>query len=195
MMLIINDKPAVEVNSRTEWRRWLNKNHQTCREIWLVYYKKHTGRSNLTKVEANKEALCFGWIDSLIQTIDDERYMQKFTPRHPESKWSELNKRRVTKLFDDGLMTSAGERLVIMAKASGEWDKCRDDPAQIETPKRLTDALSSNDEAMNCWSNLRHSQRRQYCLWIHDAKREATKQRRTQKTINMLTSGQSLNTL
>lgn len=81
--------------TRSEWRQWLSKNHAGVKVIWLVYYKKHTGKPSIPYDDAVEEALCFGWIDSTIKRIDDERYMQKFTPRNLKSEWSDLNIRRV----------------------------------------------------------------------------------------------------
>src|SRR5256885_14789235 len=96
------------VTSRDDWRAWLEKNHETEKEVWLIYYKKHTNRPRIPYDDAVEEALCFGWIDSIVQKIDDERYAQKFTPRKSSSKWSESNKRRVRKLLQEGRMTQAG---------------------------------------------------------------------------------------
>ncbi len=187
----INDKPALVVDSRSAWRKWLKGNHEIFQEIWLVYYKKHTCKPSLTKAEANKEALCFGWVDSLIQRIDDERYMQKFTPRKANSQWSELNKRRVAELETEGLMTSAGNKLIDKAKETGEWYQNREDPKQVEIPSQIMVALENDRGALSAWDKLTPSQRRQYCLWVNAAKRESTILRRIQKMIKMLTSGQS----
>jgi uncharacterized protein YdeI (YjbR/CyaY-like superfamily) len=96
------------VTTRDEWRAWLAEHHDTEREVWLVSYKKHTGRPQIPYDDAVEEALCFGWIDSLVKTIDDERFAQKFTPRKEKSNWSESNKRRVRKLVREGRMTEAG---------------------------------------------------------------------------------------
>ena len=96
------------VTTRDEWRAWLAEHHDTEREVWLVSYKKHTGRPQIPYDDAVEEALCFGWIDSLVKTIDDERFAQKFSPRKGKSNWSESNKRRVRKLVREGRMTEAG---------------------------------------------------------------------------------------
>src|SRR5437763_3294379 len=99
---------ALYVTSRDDWRAWLEKNHETEKEVWLVYYKKHTNRPRIPYDDAVEEALCFGWIDSIVQKIDDERYAQKFTPRKSSRKWSESNKRRIRKLLKEGKITQAG---------------------------------------------------------------------------------------
>ncbi len=188
---IINDKPALMVQSREEWRQWLEKHHGDCAEIWLVYYKKHTGKPSLTKAEANKEALCFGWVDSLIQGIDGERYMQKFTPRKPGSRWSELNKSRVVELQKEGLMTPAGEVLIDIARQSGEWELNREHPRVSEVPEVFSNELKKSAKAMNIWNKLSPSHRQQYLFWVSNAKRDETSIRRSKKAIIMMSSGQS----
>ena len=113
----------VYLKTRKEWREWLNQNHDKSGSIWLVFYKKHTGKATLEYDEAVEEALCFGWIDSIIKKIDDEKYVRKLTPRKADSRWSGLNKKRITKLKKQGLLTEAGIMKVREAKASGLWDK------------------------------------------------------------------------
>ncbi|NQT63056.1 MAG: YdeI/OmpD-associated family protein [Candidatus Marinimicrobia bacterium] len=191
----INNKVTVNPGSRAIWRKWLEKHHTDLSEIWLVYYKKHTGKPSLTKAEANMEALCFGWVDSLIQGIDEDRYMQKFTPRKSNSRWSELNKRRVIELQAQGLMTPDGARQVDIARQSGEWDLNREHPEISEVPEVFITELEKSKAAKAIWNELSPAHRQQYLLWISTAKRDETKIRRSRKAINMMTSGQSPNTL
>ena len=96
------------ITNRGDWRKWLEKNHNKEKEIWLVYYKSHTGKPTIAYDDSVEEALCFGWIDSIVKRIDDERYAQKFAPRTNTSKWSESNKQRVRKLVKQGRMTQIG---------------------------------------------------------------------------------------
>ncbi len=100
------------VTTRDEWRSWLEENHKSEKEIWLIYYKKHTGKPRIPYDDAVEEALCFGWIDSIIKRIDEEKYTQKFSPRKQNSAWSDLNKKRVKKLIEEGKMTKAGYETV-----------------------------------------------------------------------------------
>jgi uncharacterized protein YdeI (YjbR/CyaY-like superfamily) len=187
----IDSKPAVVVTSRAEWRQWLSEHHETVGEIWLVINKKQSGKQFMTKMDALDDALCFGWIDSLVKGIDDAVYMQKFTPRKTDSHWSETNKRRVAFLEAQGLMEPSGQRLVDLAKHSGEWDLNRDFPNQIDMPEELIQELSTFPEVQSKWERLAPSHRRQYLLWITMAKREATRLKRIKKTIIMLNSGQA----
>lgn len=96
------------VHNRKDWRAWLKKNHAKKKEIWLIYYRKASGRKRIPYDDAVEEALCFGWTDSTAKRIDGERFAQRFTPRRPGSQWSELNKKRARRLIKNGRMTRAG---------------------------------------------------------------------------------------
>jgi uncharacterized protein YdeI (YjbR/CyaY-like superfamily) len=119
------DNPQKSFTDRAKWRSWLEKNHSSAKGIWVIYFKKHTGKPTMTYAEAVEEALCFGWIDSLTKKLDEERYMQKFTPRKNNSNWSELNKKRVEKLIAEGKMENAGFDQIEKAKKSGKWDEIK----------------------------------------------------------------------
>src|SRR5688572_6641236 len=116
------DLKKFKPKSRSAWREWLEKNHGTSSGIWLVYAKKHTGLPSVSYEDAVLEALCFGWIDSLMKSIDDRFHMQMFTPRKPKSAWSATNKARVATLIKSGLMTPAGLAAIALAKKTGTWN-------------------------------------------------------------------------
>src|SRR5438034_2099777 len=99
---------TLDVRSRRAWRTWLEKHHDSEAEIWLVFHKKHTNRPSIALGDAIDEALCFGWIDSLIKRLDEDRYARKFTPRKPDSKWSTINRQRYAKLKAAGLLAAPG---------------------------------------------------------------------------------------
>ncbi len=122
------------VTNRKEWRAWLKKHHDAEREVWLIYYKRESGRQRIPYDDAVEEALCFGWIDSTVERIDNEKYAQHFTPRRAGSVWSELNKWRVRKLLREGRMTKAG-----MAKIS----------FSLEKAQSSSEARSAREDAMN----------------------------------------------
>src|SRR5687767_10092810 len=109
----------VEAKDRKKWRAWLEKNHVRSPGIWLVFYKKSSGKPTVRYDEAVEEALCFGWIDSLMKPVDDEKYRQLFTPRNARSRWSKANKDRVARMIAAGLMTNAGMEKVRAAKRDG----------------------------------------------------------------------------
>src|SRR5512139_2793896 len=139
---------------RDEWRAWLEANHATAAEVWLIHYKKHTGKPGPTYEEAVEEALCFGWIDGLLKPIDAEKYALRFSPRKKGSVWSETNKRRVAKLIKQGRMTEAGFAKIKEAKANGEWRAAarREDSANV--PADLVQALNASQQARRNFDRL-----------------------------------------
>ena len=182
----------LHVTKRKDWRLWLSENHHKEKEIWLIYYKKHTGKPRVPYGDAVEEALCFGWIDSIVRTIDDERYMQKFTPRKAKSNWSDSNKKRVEKLIHTGEMTKAGLEKIEAAKTNGSWDKIITATKSFEMPIELKSALGINHGARDFFNNLSPSCQRQYIGWIASARKEETKQRRVKEAMNMLSKKQKL---
>lgn len=159
------------VRDRKEWRAWLKDNHKDAAGIWVVFYKKHTGRKSVPYEEAVEEALCFGWIDSIVKRIDSEKYMQKFTPRKSRSKWSEHNKRRAAKLIKEKRMTRAGLDAIQLAKDNGEWDKPSGESSRVEMPPAFEAALAKNSKAKSYFNSLAPSYRKQFVGWISSAKK------------------------
>ena len=102
------DLPTLDVRTRQEWRRWLAKHHASSPGIWLVRHKQHSGVESMPYEDLVSEALCFGWVDSLVKRLDDDRYLQKFTPRKATSAWSDSNRTRWAELKADGLLAPAG---------------------------------------------------------------------------------------
>jgi len=190
--ILRNTMKQVYVKNRKEWREWLNQNHGKSSGIWLVFYKKHTGKSTLEYDEAVEEALCFGWIDSIIKKIDDEKYARKLTPRKADSRWSEINKKRITKLRKQGLMTEAGIAKVKEAKASGLWNEPARPQISLDIPKELESELAKNRKAKNFFDQLAPSYQKQFIGWISVAKQQKTKERRLQESIALLEQGEKL---
>lgn len=182
----------VYVKTRDQWRDWLCRHHDQSTGIWLVFYKKHTGRPSLDYVAAVEEALCFGWIDSIIKKIDDEKYVRKLTPRKPDSRWSALNKKRVAKLLQQGLMTDAGKARVDQAKESELWDKPDRPDISFDIPKELKQAFSKNTKARQFFYQLAPSYQKQFIGWIAVAKRPETKERRVRESVALLEQGRKL---
>ena len=119
--------------SRSEWREWLAQNHASEKSIWLIYYKTDSGFPSVKYSEAVDEALCFGWIDSTVKTIDNQSYRQFFSPRKPKSVWSKINKAKVEKLIEADLMTEAGMATIGIAKKNGSWYILDEAEALIKT--------------------------------------------------------------
>ena len=185
----------VTPRNREHWRDWLRRNHANTTEIAVVFYKKAargSGRPILAYGEAVEEALCFGWIDGIKKRLDDERYSHRFTPRKPESRWSETNRRRVERLRAAGRMTPAGERLVEFARRNGEWDQALAPRARPEFPAELAAGLDRDPAARAGWEELTPSERRRHADWIAVAKREATRARRLAESLELLRSGRKL---
>src|SRR2546421_1896014 len=184
---------ALYVTSRDDWRAWLEKNHETEKEVWLVFYKKHTNRPRIPYDDAVEEALCFGWIDSIVQKIDDERYAQKFTPRKSGSLWSESNKRRVRKLLKEGKMTQAGlAKIGEGVLDTEERTKSELKSKELVIPTYLSEALRANKKAWENFNRLTPSYRRQYIAWITTAKKEETRKRRIREAIELLARDEKL---
>lgn len=169
--------------NRDEWRTWLDENSASKNEIWLIFYKKHTGKPSLPYDDAVEEALCFGWIDGIMKRIDDEKHAIRFTPRHNKSVWSQANKKRVEWMIKQGRMTEAGLVKIRAAKESGEWGNARIREDLMELPHDLTQALEENKQAQKNFDNFAPSYKKQYIYWIMDAKREETRQRRIAETV------------
>jgi uncharacterized protein YdeI (YjbR/CyaY-like superfamily) len=179
------DLPLFQPKSRAAWRAWLEKNHASSSGIWLVYAKKHTGIPSLTYADAVEEALCFGWIDSLLHPIDDRRYKQVFTPRKPKSAWSTLNKQRVEKLLAGGLMMPAGLTQIAIAKETGLWDAHAPTEA-LTMPPVLKKALNENASARKNWPTYTASQQKAFLRMLHDAKTPATRAKRLARILDIL---------
>ena len=167
---------------RKEWRKWLEKNHDTSQGVWLIYHKKCSNEPCVSYDEAVEEAISFGWIDSKVNKLDDERYMQVFTPRKPKSIWSKLNKQRVQKVIDQGLMTPAGLEKIEVAKDDGSWNFL-DDIDNLIIPEDLKKSLNENPPAKANFESFSDSVKRQILFWIKSAKRTETRIKRIEKAV------------
>lgn len=181
--------PQVQPKSRKAWRAWLAKNHASSPGIWLVYAKKHTGIPSLTYADAVEEALCYGWIDSLVHPIDDSLYRQIFTPRKETSAWSALNKQRVERLIASRQMTAVGMKLIELAKTNGRWDAHAATDA-LTMPPELKKALDGNAAAKRNWPGYTESQRKAFLRMVTDAKTDETRAKRVARVIEIV--GQKL---
>ena len=173
---------SIYASDRKTWRKWLSNNHLTSRGIWLIYYKVKSGKPSVKYSEAVKEALCFGWIDSKVKSLDEERYQQIFTPRKPKSVWSKLNKQYIEELIEQGLMTTAGIKKVEVAKQDGSWNSLNAIEALI-IPIDLQQALEANETANLNFQAFSNSWKKNILFWIHSAKRPETRLKRIEQTI------------
>ena len=182
----------LHVTNRDDWRAWLRKNHDTEKEVWLIHYKRHTGKPRIPYDDAVEEALCFGWIDSLVKKIDDEKFARKFTPRKDKSKWSEANKKRATKMTKEGKMKKAGLAKIREAKNNGEWLKTAPVKKELEISAYIRKAFATNEKALDNFNNLANGYKRQLVGWITSAKREETRKRRLAEAISLLEQNKKL---
>jgi uncharacterized protein YdeI (YjbR/CyaY-like superfamily) len=180
------------LTTRRDWRDWLSRNHNKESGLWLVFFKKHTGKPTLEYDEAVEEALCFGWIDSIIKKLDDEKYARKFTPRKTNSRWSKLNKLRVNRMIEQGHMTKFGLAKVKAAKKSGLWDKTDRPQVHCEVPEELKQALENNGRAKAFFEQLAPTYQKQYIGWVQVAKRQETKDQRVKESIALMEQGKKL---
>jgi len=171
---------------RAEWRAWLETHHRNERGIILIYYKVKADAASVTYDEAVEEALCFGWIDSTVRTIDDERYMQLFTPRRKGSIWSKLNKSRIEKVTAEGRMTPAGQAVIDAARADGSWT-ILDEVDSLIVPDDLATALHDRPGALAAWEELTDSRKRQVLYHRISAKRAATREKRIAQIVRWVT--------
>ena len=188
------DLKRVQPKSRAAWRQWLEKHHSAAPGIWLVFAKKHTGLPTLSYEDAVLEAICFGWIDSLVKSIDDRFHMQMFTPRKPKSAWSVTNKARLAKLMRAGVMTPAGLAAVKLAKKSGSWDTYAVVDA-LTIPPELQRAFEANPEAKKNWPSYTPSAQRSFLHMINGAKRPETREKRVKQDIDYVARKVSMSAL
>jgi uncharacterized protein YdeI (YjbR/CyaY-like superfamily) len=177
--------PTVQPRSRKAWRAWLQKHHDSSSGVWLVYAKKHTGIPSLSYADAVEEALCFGWIDSLVHPVDDSLYKQIFTPRKPSSAWSPLNKKRVEKLIAAEQMTAAGMTMIELAKTNGQWEAHAQTEA-LTMPPELKKALNENANAKKNWPTYTVSQQKAFLRMLHDAKTSDTRAKRIARILDIV---------
>ena len=180
------------VKSRAEWRSWLPRNHDKESGVWLVFFKKETRRVSIDYDASVEQALCFGWIDSIIKKLDETRYMRKYTPRKDNSRWSAMNKKRVEKMKKKGQMTEFGEQKIKAAKQLGNWNNITRPRLSFKMDAEFQDALNSNQKARIYFETLAQTYQKQYIGWIEVAKRPETKKKRIKESIFLLEKGEKL---
>jgi uncharacterized protein YdeI (YjbR/CyaY-like superfamily) len=181
----------VQPKSRAAWRSWLEKNHAASPGVLLVFAKKHTGLPTVTYEDAVQEALCFGWIDSLVKSIDDRFHMQMFTPRKPKSAWSATNKARLTKLMKSGVMAPAGLAAVAAAKKSGTWNSYAE-VDKLTIPPELQRAFDANPDARKNWPTYTASAQRSFLHMVNGAKRPETREKRVRRVVDLVANKVSM---
>ena len=177
---------TLDVRTRERWRQWLAKHHASSPGIWLVRHKQHTGVQSMPYEDLVREALCFGWVDSLVKRLDEERFAIKVTPRKPTSKWSDINRRRWKELEAAGRLAAPG----LAAAPTGNSYAAH--PPIPELPAYLVKAFKNNAKAWHYFQALAPTYRRHFVVWIHTAKRPETRERRIRESIELLAAGRKL---
>jgi uncharacterized protein YdeI (YjbR/CyaY-like superfamily) len=180
-MGFVDDAPRVHLETVEAWRAWLELNHATSAGVFLVSWRKASGRPAMTYEESVEQALCFGWVDSRPAKLDEERTMLWFTPRKRGSAWAGPNKVRIERLTRDGLMRPAGIAVVEAAQADGTWT-ILDSVERLEVPDDLAAALAARPGARENWDAFPRSAKRGILEWIVLAKTAVTRERRVTET-------------
>ena len=175
---------AILFKDRVEWRTWLEENHSKKDGIWLIHYKKKSNKKSLNPFDAVEEALCFGWIDSKLKKIDEDRFILRYTPRKGKSVWSKINKDKAEKMILLGKMTEAGLEKIDIAKKQGLWDSAYTNLKKERLPSDLKKALLSNKDAFNNFNNFANSYRNMYIGWVKNAKTDVTRKKRISEVVS-----------
>ncbi|MDQ6886579.1 MAG: YdeI/OmpD-associated family protein [Gemmatimonadota bacterium] len=173
-----------------QWRQWLAEHHDSESEVWLVFHRLHTGVASIDYKDALDEALCFGWVDSLVKRLDDRRYARKFTPRRADSRWSTINRKRYAALEASERLTPAGINRAPTGRSYGPLPPRFEMPSEV--PAYIQTALRKHPPALRHFEALAPSHRRRYLGWIESAKQDETKARRVKEAIRLLTAGRVL---
>lgn len=169
---------ALFFENRIEWRSWLERNHRRLNEVWLIHYKKSSDKNNLNHFDAVEEAICFGWIDSKLKKIDEERFILRYTPRKTRSVWSKINRETAERMIYSGKMMPAGLIKINEAKKQGYWDNAYTNLVRDRLPSDLKSALMIDKTAWNNFQHFANSYRNTYIGWVKSSKTKETRQKR-----------------
>ncbi len=185
-MSVKPDVPVIAFESPEDWQCWLDEHQADQDGVWLKLARVGSGIVSVTRDEALDIALCYGWIDGQGRSLDDHYWLQRFTPRRPRSKWSQINTRKVEALIEAGRMQPAGFREIEKAKADGRWDAAYAPPSTATVPDDLQQALDANPDALAFFQTLDSRNRYAILHRIGDARRPDTRARRIAQFVQML---------
>ncbi len=183
-MELFKDKKTFYAKDQQAWRNWLMKNHAKEQNVWLIIYRKASATPSVYYNESVDEAICFGWIDSVSYKRDEESRYQFYSRRKPKSGWSKVNKGKIIRLTELGLMTEAGLAVIEQAKKDGSWEKL-DLVEQLLVPDDLQKLLNKNKKAATYFEAFPRSAKRAILEWINNAKKEETRQKRIEETARL----------
>lgn len=185
--------PLLEFADRDGWAAWLEVNHDAAAGTWLKFAKKGAPRATVSQAEAIEVALCFGWIDGQVGRYDEHYYRQRFTHRRPRSRWSQINRAKVERLIEQGLMRPPGMEEVEKARADGRWAAAYEPQSSATIPADFADALAAEPRAQEFFATLTGARRYAFLYRIQDAKRPQTRADRIEKFVALLAEGKTLN--
>lgn len=180
---------VISFSSAREWRKWIAKNHDKSKGIWLRFFKKDSGEKTVTYAEALDDALCYGWIDGQANKYDDQSYIQRFTPRRARSIWSKRNTKKVERLIEEGRMRKPGMDQVELAKADGRWQKAYDSPRNMKVPEDFLLQLSKNKKAKAFFDELNKTNLYAIAWRLQTAKKPETREKRLKEILKMMREG------
>lgn len=187
-----NGIPILSFKNQKEFSSWLEKNHDKSDGIWLQLFKKASGVESITYAEAVEESLCYGWIDSLVNKLDEQSYIQKFTPRRAKSLWSKINIGHIERLTKEGRMKEAGLKEVERAKEDGRWQQAYDSPTHMKVPEDFIMEVNKMPKAKEFFETLNKSNKFYIAFQLHTAKKPETRERRIKKFMEMIERGEKL---
>lgn len=185
----VNPDEVMSFGTQAKWRTWLAKNHAKSDGIWVRFYKKASGVRTVVYSEALDEALCYGWIDSIVKKFDDASYVQRFTPRRKRSLWSQVNIAKVAELIKAKKMMEPGMKEIERAKADGRWDAAYHPPSRAEIPEDLQQAIDADPEMKEFVSSLTKANKYAMIWRLATAKKPATRAKRFKEIVEMLREG------
>lgn len=180
----MEERKEIYFKNRIEWREWLSINHSSSKGVYLIFYKLSCEKESMRWEEAVKEALCYGWIDSVVKKIDDEKRKQLFTPRKPKSGWSKLNKDHIKKLIENNEMHESGLQKIQIAKEDGSWSMS-DNAENLIILDDLKKEFDNNPIAFENFQAFSKSHKKAYLHWLYSAKREETRKKRLLEIIDL----------
>jgi uncharacterized protein YdeI (YjbR/CyaY-like superfamily) len=183
--------PVKRFRSKQAWERWLETHHEKSQGVWIEFAKKGSGRASVNYKEALEVALCYGWIDGQTAAVDETWYRQRFTPRRPRSKWSQINRASVERLHAEGRLAPAGLRQMEAAKRDGRWEAAYASPRNMEVPPDLEAALQADSRLRRAFDELDSQNRFAILYRLHDAKRPETRARRLAEYLRLLAAGET----
>lgn len=184
------DTPMLLFKTSDEWEKWLSKNYNTFPAIWVKFAKKNSGAASITYDEALEVALCYGWIDGLINAYDEKYYLTRFTPRKVKSVWSKRNVQLVEKLIREGKMQPSGLQVIEAAKATGNWHAAYDSSKDMQIPEDFLKELAKDKKALEFFNSLTRANTYAIAWRLQTAKKSETRQKRMETILAMLKKGE-----